>query len=77
MLGQRRAELHALEAEQAAQRNAIAAARRNIDKCAVRAPFDAVVLERLGQVGELANSGTPLRVLDRANIELSAAGAGP
>lgn len=73
VLDQRRAELHALEAEQAAQRNVIAAARRSIDKCSMRASFDAVVLERLGQVGELANPGTPLlRVLDRASIELSA-----
>ncbi len=73
MLDQRRVELQALEAEREAQLNSVASAQRSTGKCTVHAPFDAVVLERLGQVGELANPGTPLlRILDRTNIEISA-----
>ncbi|MDA1116563.1 MAG: efflux RND transporter periplasmic adaptor subunit [Proteobacteria bacterium] len=51
----------------------LASAARTVDKCVVRAPFSAIVRERLGQVGELAAPGTPLAVLvDAERIEVSA-----
>ncbi|UCD67149.1 MAG: efflux RND transporter periplasmic adaptor subunit [Betaproteobacteria bacterium] len=60
------AQLRAAEAD-------LATARRNIRKCLVRAPFKAIIKERLGQVGEIATPGAPLvRVLDASRIEVSA-----
>ena len=60
------AQLRATEAE-------LATARRNIRKCLVRAPFNAIIKERIGQVGEIATPGAPLvRVLDAGRIEVSA-----
>ena len=60
------AQLRATEAE-------LATARRNIRKCLVRAPFKAIIKERIGQVGEIATPGAPLvRVLDAGRIEVSA-----
>lgn len=51
----------------------LAGAARAVDKCVVRAPFSAIVRERLGQVGELAAPGTPLALLvDAERIEVSA-----
>ena len=51
----------------------LASARRNIKKCLIRAPFKAIIKERLGQVGEIATPGAPLvRVLDASSIEVSA-----
>ncbi len=51
----------------------LASAARAVDKCVVRAPFSAIVRERLGQVGELAAPGTPLALLvDAERIEVSA-----
>lgn len=51
----------------------LASAARTVDKCVVRAPFSAIVRERLGQVGELAAPGTPLALLvDAERIEVSA-----
>lgn len=44
-----------------------------VGKCVVRAPFPAIVRERLGQVGELAVPGTPLAALiDTRRIEIAA-----
>ncbi len=54
----------------AAQR---ATARRDVEKCVVRSPFDAIVDARLAQVGELASPGTPLvQLWDRSRLQLSA-----
>lgn len=53
----------------AAQR---ATARRDVEKCVVRSPFDAIVDARLAQVGELASPGTPLvQLWDRSRLQLS------
>ncbi len=50
-----------------------AAAQREMSKCTIRAPFDAVVQDRLGKVGELAAPGTPLIALvDMSQLEVSA-----
>jgi len=44
-----------------------------VGKCEVRAPFPAIVRERLGQVGELAVPGTPLvALIDTRRIEIAA-----
>jgi RND family efflux transporter MFP subunit len=49
------------------------AARRDVAKCTIRAPFPAIVSERLGQVGELAAPGSPVvALLDVSRIEVSA-----
>jgi membrane fusion protein, multidrug efflux system len=73
LLDQRRAELATLEAERDMQEVTLAAARRNVEKCRVHAPFDGVVLERLASVGELAGPGTPLlHLLDLGALEVSA-----
>ena len=62
----RRAEIVQAEVQQAS-------ALRAVGKCVVRSPFDAIVRERLGQLGELAAPGTPLAVLvDAGRIEVSA-----
>ena len=54
----------------AAQR---AAAHRDVEKCVVRSPFDAIVDARLAQVGELASPGTALvQLWDRSKLQLSA-----
>jgi RND family efflux transporter MFP subunit len=51
----------------------LAQARRNLEKCTLRAPFQAIVRSRQAQVGELAAPGTPLMTLsDAAHIEIAA-----
>lgn len=51
----------------------LSTARRNVKKCLIRAPFRAIIKERLGQVGEIATPGAPLvRILDASRIEVSA-----
>lgn len=48
-------------------------ARRTLDKHTLRAPFDAVVRARSGQVGELAAPGAPLLTLvDTTELQLAA-----
>ncbi|MDX1656298.1 MAG: efflux RND transporter periplasmic adaptor subunit [Candidatus Competibacteraceae bacterium] len=70
---QREAEQAALSAERQAAQASLAAARRKLDKCEVRSPFRAVVMERLIGPGEYAAPGTPLvRVLDLEHLEVSA-----
>ena len=52
---------------------ALKMANRNVKKCRLRAPFNAVVIERIASVGELASVGAPvLRLLDDEQIEISA-----
>jgi RND family efflux transporter MFP subunit len=73
LLKQREADVKSLEAEQQGQQAALAQARRQLDKTEIRAPFRAIVTERLTQVGELAAPGTPLvRIVDAARLEVSA-----
>jgi RND family efflux transporter MFP subunit len=73
-LNQRESDAKAINAEMAANRAELATARRNLEKCVVRAPFKAVVRQRLGQVGESAVPGTPLvQILDMEHNEVSAA----
>ena len=73
LLKQRETDLAVLQAEAKSQRVAIRQAQRNVDNCVLRAPYDAIVLERLGQVGELASPAAPLlRILDAQQREVSA-----
>jgi RND family efflux transporter MFP subunit len=73
LLKQREAERNTLLAEQQERQAAVAQAQRQLDKTTLRAPFNATVLERLGQVGELANPGTPLlRIVDTDHLEVAA-----
>ncbi|MCG5510854.1 efflux RND transporter periplasmic adaptor subunit [Ectothiorhodospira lacustris] len=53
---------------QAAERTA----QRRVNRCEIRAPFTAVVIERVGSVGELAQAGTVIaRILDLQELEVS------
>jgi RND family efflux transporter MFP subunit len=46
---------------------------RQVDKCRITAPFDAVVMERQAQVGALATPGLPLvRLVDVSSTEVEA-----
>jgi len=72
-LGARTTEADVLRADLSQAEVQLAAAARAVGKCVVRAPFAAIVRERLGQVGELAAPGTPLAVLvDADRIEVAA-----
>lgn len=60
------AELESLQAE-------VAASKLAVSRCAVVSPFDALIVERLGAVGEFVREGTALlRIMDVAEVELSA-----
>jgi len=49
------------------------ATERAVAKCAIRAPFDAVVITKLANLGDYLVPGSPiLRLLDRDNVEVSA-----
>ncbi len=68
----RETEVLALEAELAAQKEAEEQARLNIERCRIKAPFAAVVSERLASVGALAAPGTPLvRLVQLDEAEVS------
>ncbi|MBE5314760.1 MAG: efflux RND transporter periplasmic adaptor subunit [Xanthomonadales bacterium] len=65
--------LDAAQAELELARAARDIAARQLEKCAVRAPFAGVVLERQAQVGALAAPGTPLlRLVSTAAPEVEA-----
>lgn len=73
LLQQRQAEVNMIISELKSQKVSISIAKRQLEKSLIIAPFDAIVTERLAQVGELANSGTPLaRLVDVSRIEVSA-----
>jgi len=73
LLKQRETDRNILQAELQAQQAATSQSQRLVDKSKLRAPFKAVVLERLGHVGELASPGTALiRIIDVDHLELSA-----
>ncbi|WP_455208185.1 efflux RND transporter periplasmic adaptor subunit [Kaarinaea lacus] len=73
LLKQRETDLAVLQSEEQSLRIAIQQAKRNLSKTNIRAPFDAVVIEKIASVGELANSGTPLlRIVDAQQREVTA-----
>ena len=72
-LRQRKADAEALQAQLAGAEAGVAQALRNVERCHVRAPFKAVVMERLIGVGEKAQPGKPLlRLIDLSALEVSA-----
>ncbi|NOX75058.1 MAG: efflux RND transporter periplasmic adaptor subunit [Gammaproteobacteria bacterium] len=72
LLKQREATVNGLLAEQQAQQTAITQAKRQLDKTELRAPFTAVILERIGAIGELASPGSPLlRIIDMDTLEVA------
>lgn len=49
------------------------ATQRAVEKCAIRAPFTAVVISKMANLGDYLIPGSPvLRLLDRDNVEVSA-----
>lgn len=70
---ERSAEAAAGSAEVDRLRALLDQAQLRIEKCQVRIPFGAVVVERLASVGELATPGTKLvRIMDKDNVEVRA-----
>ena len=73
LLKQRESELSSLRAQLAGQEVALTQAKRQLEKCAVRAPFEAIISERLANVGELASPGSALvQIVDNRHLEISA-----
>ncbi len=73
-LNQRETEVEVVRAELRLQETQLEGARRDLDKTVLRAPFQAIVKERLAGVGELAQPGTPLvTLLDAGRTEVVAA----
>ncbi len=69
----RAADRDALAAGTREQQAATDSARLSVARCEVKAPYTALVGERLAAKGQLANVGTALvKLIDRENIELSA-----
>ena len=69
----RAAEQDAARADVAVNAASLKTARAAQTKCVVRAPFPAIVQERLAQEGEMAQAGAPLvSLLDTSRIEVRA-----
>ncbi|HEX4882858.1 MAG TPA: efflux RND transporter periplasmic adaptor subunit, partial [Casimicrobiaceae bacterium] len=62
-LNQRETEVDVVRADLAVQEAQVESAKRNLAKTVLRAPFRAIVTARTGNVGELAQPGTPLVTL--------------
>jgi multidrug efflux pump subunit AcrA (membrane-fusion protein) len=58
LLKQRETELAVLLAEQIGQQAALQQAKRSVEKCTVRAQFQAIISDKFAQVGDLAAPGT-------------------
>jgi RND family efflux transporter MFP subunit len=73
LLTQRTVEQRIARAEQVSARAQLAAARRHLERCTLTAPYRAVIMERIGQVGELAAPGGVLmRLIDVSALQVSA-----
>jgi len=57
MLRQRQADLGVLDAKLELQQIAIMAAKRNVGKCTIKAPYPAVITHKMAQLGSLATPG--------------------
>ncbi len=72
-LDARETEFDVVRTDTAQAQAQLAIAERSVSKCVVRAPFRAIVRQRLANVGELATAGTPLVALaDAGRVELAA-----
>lgn len=76
-LSQKETEVSLMRAELASNRAQQATAERQLAKTKLRAPFDAEVRERKGQVGESVSAGTVLYVLAEAGASELAASVSP
>ncbi len=73
LLDQRRSELLGAQADRLSQQQLIRQAEIDVERCTITAPFDAVVTERLAQVGGLASPGTHLlNLIQLDDLEVSA-----
>ena len=73
LLKQRETDLAVLESEKKSRQVSLQQAKRNLAKTNIRAPFDAVIVEKIVSIGELANPGTPLlRIVDAQQREVAA-----
>lgn len=73
LLGQRQSEAAAAQAEVKARGAAQSIAHNQRQRCTIKAPYNAIVVERSGQVGELASPGTPmLKIVSTDDLEISA-----
>ncbi|MCG5517215.1 MULTISPECIES: efflux RND transporter periplasmic adaptor subunit [unclassified Ectothiorhodospira] len=72
VLNERQAQSARSRAEVLRLEAASRSAQRRVNHCEIRAPFDAVVIERLASTGELVQAGTPIaRILDAQELEVS------
>lgn len=72
-LTQRETEVEVVRADVSVAANAVDLAQRNLDKCVLRAPYDAIVRTRDASAGSLAGAGTVLMTLeDATRVEVSA-----
>jgi RND family efflux transporter MFP subunit len=72
-LDQRRTEMNVTRAQRNVQAQQVSGARQNVSKCTIAAPFPAIVESKQGNVGELAEPGTPLATLwDIGGLEVMA-----
>jgi RND family efflux transporter MFP subunit len=73
VLDQRRTDLETRQAEADAQREAVNQAAIDVGHCEIKAPFDAVVTERLVSVGTFVSRGTAIAgLLEMIGQEISA-----
>ncbi|UCE89408.1 MAG: efflux RND transporter periplasmic adaptor subunit [Pseudomonadota bacterium] len=72
LLDQRRTELDVARTDYDLARVQRDKAQLDVNRCTIKAPFDGIVIERLAQVGELAEPGAPMvRLVDRRRLEVS------
>lgn len=65
--------LDTLSASSRAARASLELNRLFVSRCDIKAPFDALVLDRMASVGQLVTPGTPIaRILDLSSLEISA-----
>ncbi len=73
LLDLRLKELKIAEADYALNRNQLKLAQRDVENCAIKAPYDGVVLERLVSQGTLVSAGSIMfKLLQANNVEVSA-----
>jgi len=73
LLKQRETDLAVLLSERQSRQVSLQQAKQNLSKCNIRAPYHAVVIQKIASIGELANPGTPLlQIVDAQNREVTA-----
>tara|TARA_R110002110_G_scaffold166602_2_gene367275 strand:+ start:23486 stop:24529 length:1044 start_codon:yes stop_codon:yes gene_type:complete len=65
--------LTSLQSTQSSQKAQLSQAKLQIDRCSIQAPFNAIVVERMADIGEMATPGKQIiRLIDNESIEVSA-----